>query len=115
MSVKLGGAPSPKRDTIQQLKLPTVSELATSVAEANAALSYQLKRIANLEAELKTVTAERDSALSTRDQERLAAQSTISEFETQVLAHIAPLDLEGWGSRFLPTLPPPPRVRDAFR
>eukprot|EP00966_Prymnesium_polylepis_P288360 6660730-Prymnesium_polylepis.1 len=69
---------------MQQLKLPTVSELATSVAEANAALSYQLKRIANLEAELKTVTAERDAALSTRDQERLAAQSAISDFETQV-------------------------------
>eukprot|EP00966_Prymnesium_polylepis_P104538 2421409-Prymnesium_polylepis.1 len=75
---------SPKKAGVAELKLPTVSELATSVAEANAALSYQLKRIANLEAELRTSNAERDAATGARSQEFLLMQTSISDLEMQV-------------------------------
>jgi len=76
---------SPKKAGVAELKLPTVSELATSVAEANAALSYQLKRIANLEAELRTSNAERDAATGARSQEFLLMQTSISDLEMQLV------------------------------
>mmetsp|Transcript_36809 Transcript_36809/g.96842 ORF Transcript_36809/g.96842 Transcript_36809/m.96842 type:complete len:540 (+) Transcript_36809:85-1704(+) len=86
---RAGGRPmmmeSPKKAGVAELKLPTVSELATSVAEANAALSYQLKRIANLEAELRTSNAERDAATGARSQEFLLMQTSISDLEMQLV------------------------------